>query len=73
MQPCELINNARTLAIQRGLPVEQVSCPVTDVCEGSDCIYLRDDDEADDSIEVAKFYDRLEKHFQIKGTIYQNT
>jgi hypothetical protein len=71
MITCELLEGARQLAAQRGLPVGEVTCPTEEVCDGEYCIYLSDDEV--DSVEIEKFYARLEKHFALKGVIFERT
>ena len=70
MANCELLQGARDLAVQRGLPPSELNCPVLDICEGDFCVYLHNEDEAD-TVAIEQFYDRLAKHFALRGIIFQ--
>lgn len=48
---CELLLKAQSLAVQRGLDVSKVVCPVIDWCKGERC-HLIDPDDMQDNYEM---------------------
>lgn len=62
-EKCELIARGQTLAEQRGLDPVKVKCPVENCCDGSFCIFLSADNVNHGEFQVAKFYKKIENHF----------
>ncbi|MDP3983107.1 MAG: hypothetical protein Q8Q65_03465 [bacterium] len=70
---CEILNNAKWLAKQQGIPKAEVKCAFVGACDpaANECWMLVDPTEAEAAnaatANLAAFYDRLEATVQIQA------